>query len=380
MIKVLKILFGCVFFLGSVSAVNAVDVPNAEVRRAAYSQSPELWPKAWLDESVDFVELGLLPTLQYPKDNPYSAAKYKLGYTLFHDGVLSASGQIACASCHDPDLGWADGRRVSFGHNRQVGKRNAPTIENAGFLSYLFWDGRASSLEQQALMPIEDPIEMAFTLKQLVQRLSTHSNYLSLFEAAYGTSKITVTKLAKALATFQRTIVSRRSDFDYFLLSIQEKKTKKKLLYSQKMSDEALWGLDLFRTKARCANCHHGPLLTDGKFHNLGFTWYGRKYEDLGRYLISNNAEDVGKFKTPGLRGVMNSKPWMHNGLFASMQGIINVYNAGGVATVVDNEDPLSPVTSPLLKPLSLSNSEKKAILAFLQSITASPAIAIKPE
>ena len=347
--------------------------------RAAYSKPPSQWPSPNIDASVEFKELGLLPPIPYPEAQPHNQAIYNLGYRLFHDGTLSASGQIACASCHDPDLGWADGRRVSFGHNRQAGMRNAPTIENAGFLSYLFWDGRATSLEQQALMPIQDPKEMHSSLPELITRLTKNNQYKRWFNESFGSEEITVERIAKALATFQRKIVSRRSNFDYFLLSQQQTDPKIKAVYNQRMSDKAIWGLHLFRTKARCINCHNGPLFTDGKFHNLGLTWYGRKYQDLGRYNITNNPSDVGKFKTPGLRGVMNTKPWMHNGLFADMTGIINIYNAGGVPVKKDPNDPLSPVTSPLLQPLSLTADEIDALIAFLQSITAPPARAVEP-
>ena len=377
MFKQLTLLFFATLY--SISACATNTSLTLEELRAAYSKPTNQWPRPNVDASVEFKELGLIPPMPYPDELPHNQKIYNLGYQLFHDGALSASGQIACASCHDPDLGWADGRRVSFGHNRQAGTRNAPTIENAGFLSALFWDGRASSLEHQALMPIQDPKEMNFTLGELVTRLSNKEHYTRWFNESFGSEEITAQRIAQALATFQRTIVSRRSDFDYFLLSQQQTDPKRKALYNQRMSDKALWGLHLFRTKARCINCHNGPLFTDGKFHNIGLTWYGRKYEDLGRYNVTKDPADVGKFKTPGLRGVMNTKPWMHNGLFADMTGIINIYNAGGVPTKKDPDDPLSPVTSPLLQPLLLTPDEKDALIAFLQSITAPPARAVKP-
>lgn len=382
----LSVLVCCVVSCHSVTQSDTVEQEldaestHLQMLREAYSQPSSLWPKPHIDESVDFIELGLLPQVTFPTNNPYSEEAYKLGFTLFHDGALSASKQIACASCHDPDLGWGDGRRVSFGHNRQAGKRNAPTLENSAFLPTLFWDGRAGSLEQQALMPIVDPVEMAFDLADLEARLSKDDNYQKLFKAAYGEDGLSIDNMAKALATFQRTITSRRSDFDFFLLSISETDDRRKNIYNQMLSDQALKGLDLFRRKARCANCHYGPRLTDDKFHNLGLTWYKREFQDLGRYTVSGKAEDVGKFKTPGLRGVMNTKPWMHNGLFSSMRGILNIYDNGGVPTEIDDQDPLSPVTSPLLHKLDLSDDEKIAIVAFLESITAAPARVLEPK
>ena len=364
----------------SEAEVEAYQGVDFQALRKAYSKPRTLWPKAHVDESVDFVELGLLPPIQHPAESPYSDAVYKLGYTLFNDGKLSASGQIACASCHDPDLGWGDGKRVSFGHDRQTGMRNAPTIENVGFLKAFFWDGRAASLEQQALMPIQDPVEMAFNLEDLVERLAGDASYVTLFENAYGENSLSATNIAKALASFQRTIKSRKSDFDYFLMSLSENDTAKQQRYSRKLSDDALWGLDLFRRKARCVNCHHGPRFTDDNFHNLGLTWYKREYEDLGRYNVTGDPKDVGKFKTPSLRGVMNTKPWMHNGLFSSMEGILNIYNNGGVPTQPDEDDPLSPITSSLLQKLDLSDAEINALVAFLEAITAPPARVPKPE
>lgn len=348
--------------------------PDLDQLRELYSKAPKYWPTAVVDPSVDFVELGLMPEVTYPADNPFSVEKAKLGHQLFNDGRLSRSGQIACASCHDPDLGWGDGRKKSFGHNRQVGKRNAPSIENAAFFEPLFWDGRALDLEQQALMPIVDPSEMHFTLVELEQRLSTDEDYKTKFKQVFGDDKITAKRIAMAIATFQRTLTSRRSDFDAFLLSRTEKNAGRKQRYNHQLSDQALWGLHLFRTKAGCANCHHGPALTDNQFHNIGLTFYGRENEDLGRYLITGNPDDVGKFKTPGLRGVMNTKPWMHNGLFADMPGIIAIYNAGGVRFNKKPDDPLSPQTSKLLNMLGLSAEEEAALIAFLEALTAPPA------
>ena len=347
---------------------------NIDQLRAVYSQAPSKWPAPHVHESVEYIELGLLPKVSFPEHNPFSEPKARLGRILFNDGNLSRSKQIACASCHDPDLGWADGRKASFGHNRQKGNRNAPTIENSGYLSNMFWDGRVSSLEQQALHPIINPIEMGFTMDEAIKRLRNIDSYANHFKDVFGDSAITAPRIAKALATFQRTIVSRRSDFDAFLLSRNETDLARKKRYNEQMSNQAIHGLHLFRTKAQCGNCHHGPNFTDQKFHNLGLTFYQREREDLGRYKASNNPADVGKFKTPSLRGVFNTKPWMHNGIFPNMQGIINIYNAGGFVFSKQANDPLSPVTSELLSPLKLSREEQKALIAFLESITAPPA------
>ena len=358
-------------FLPMLSLANDINIDNL---REQYSQPAHLWPKPTLDEGVEHVEIGLIPIPTFPQANPFSKEKVLLGEKLFHDPRLSRSGQIACASCHDRDLGWADGRAVSFGHDRLKGRRNAPSIENSAFWQTLFWDGRAASLEEQALMPILDPVEMNFSIEELEQRLNQNEAYKAEFKKVFNADKVKATDIAKALATYQRTIMSRSSDFDYFLQSSKQKNEKAKLSFSKKLSDQALLGLHLFRTKARCMNCHSGPLFSDNKFHNLGLTWYKRELEDLGRFKVTKQADHVGKFKTPSLRGVMNTKPWMHNGSFANMEGILNVYNAGGFKFTKDPNDEMSPVTSKLLKPLNLNYEEMKALEAFLHSITASPA------
>ena len=365
-----------IFFFGFVASFSIL-AADMDKLRDAYSKAPKLWPKANVDEGVEAKEIGLLPPIKFPKNNLYSLEKFQLGKRLFNDGNLSRSQQIACASCHDPDLGWADGRKTSFGHNRQRGKRNSPTLENVGYNDRFFWDGRAQTLEQQALMPIQDPTEMNFTLPELEQRLNKDPSYAKAFMAAFGHSEVTAKLIGQALATYQRTIVSRRSDFDRFLLAPKQKKERMKNIYRAAMSDKAILGMHLFRTKARCMNCHSGATFSDQEFHNIGLTYYKREHQDLGRYNHSQLPEDVGKFKTPGLRGVMNTAPWMHNGLFSDMEGILNIYNAGGIPFQKKVDDPLSPETSKLLKPLSLTSEEVSSLIEFLQAITAPPALGI---
>jgi len=346
--------------------------------RELYSKPSQFWPEANIEKGVEFRELAVLPEVSFPEHNPFFKSKMKLGEKLFNDGRLSRSNQIACASCHDGDLGWGDGRRSSFGHNRQKGSRNAPTIENVAFNDNFFWDGRAATLEQQALMPIQDPLEMNFTLPELEARLNQLPEYKEAFEQVFGDNKITAARIGKALATYQRTIVSRRSDFDRLLTANQQKTDRLKKLYRNAMSDQAILGLHLFRTKARCINCHNGPTFSDQKFHNIGLTYYKRKHQDLGLYNTTHKEDDVGKFKTPSLRGVMNTKPWMHNGLFDDMVGILRLYNVGGIQTKKKPDDPLSPETSHILQPLSLNKQEIDALAEFLQAITAAPAVGPK--
>lgn len=326
-----------------------------------YAQDSSKWEKAWIDEGVEFKELAPLPiTPPYPKDNPYSKEKEKLGERLFNDPKLSLSDQIACANCHDKELGFSDGRSVSYGHNRALGKRNSISIYMSAFGEEKFWDGRAKSLEDQALMPIKDPLEMAFDPDKAAKKLNSIPSYKEEFKKAFGTSIITPTLIAKAIATYERSLMPKHNRFDKFLRGKHNA-----------LSDEEILGLHLFRTKARCANCHFGQTFSDYKYHNLGLTYYGRKkYEDFGRYAITHKNEDMGRFKTPSLRSIVKTSPYMHNGLFPHLEGVVNAYNAGMFHPKPNKkDDPLFPKTDSLLKPLYLSDEEKKALVSFLKTL-----------
>jgi cytochrome c peroxidase len=332
----------------------------AQTLRADYSKPAARWPRPTLDKGVALNELSLLPEPSYPPGNRPSPRKQALGKQLFFDPRLSASGQISCASCHDPDLSWADGRTVAFGHDRSAGRRNAPSIMNAAYNTSHFWDGRAASLEQQASSPIVDPIEMNADAGKMVARLNAIGEYRKEFKEVFGADSITLPDIARAIADFERTLRGGRSRFDAFL------KGK-----TDALSDSAVRGLHLFRTSARCLNCHNGPNFTDGQFHDLGLSYYGRKYEDLGRYRITHRPEDVGRFKTPTLRNVTRTAPYMHNGLF-NLEGVLRMYNAG-MATLrrkpSQMHDPLFPTKDPLLQPLGLNPHDLEDLLAFLKSL-----------
>ena len=329
-----------------------------------YRQPVAQWPAPQVDTDVDWQEMAALPAhAPAPPENPFSEPKAALGKKLFNDPTLSRSGQIACASCHEADMAFADGRRVSFGHDRQSGRRNAPSLVMSGYSTALFWDGRGGNLEQQAMHPIVDPVEMAFDIPQLLQRLNTDTAYREQFAQVFGPGPITTQQTAQALATFQRTLVSatRNTPFEQLLRG-----------RPQRMSEEQLYGLHLFRTKARCMNCHFGPTLSDEQFHNVGLSYYGRKYEDLGRYEVTRKPEDVGAFRTPSLRLLMKTGPWMHNGLFVNMEGTLAFYNMGMPrprpnAQQVD--DPLFPRTSDRLKALNMDKDELRALRSFLDTL-----------
>ncbi len=331
--------------------------------RTAYAQPATNWPAPHVDGEAKphFREIGLLPLVTYPTNNPYTDAKAELGKKLFFDPRLSGSGQISCASCHDPDLAFADGRTVSFGHERKELKRNAPTALNTAFNKSLFWDGRAASLEQQASDVVNNQDEMHANAEFVRTNLSRIPAYTNEFAAVFGTPEVTLARAAQAIATFERTLTSWGNSFDSFLRGD-----------TNALSDEAVRGLHLFRTTARCINCHHGPNFTDGRFHNEGLTYYGRKYEDLGRYVVTKDPADVGRFKTPTLRNIARTAPYMHNGLF-DLDGVLNMYNAG-MPTVrrkpEQKDDPLFPVKSPLLRPLGLNKQELADLKAFLESLT----------
>lgn len=332
-----------------------------EKLRELYSTDPSDWPAPELDPGVEHREIGPLKRAPHPEANPYSAAKRKLGELLFYDPRLSGSGQIACASCHDSDLGWADGRTASFGHNRRLLGRNSPSILNSGHRKTLFWDGRAPSLEQQAKDVLANADEMHSGDALFVGKLSEIPGYVTRFQEVFGVEKPTIDEVAMAIACFERSVNGSRTKFDAFASG-----------RNNALTDEALVGLHLFRTDARCMNCHNGPLFSDDEFHNLGMTHYGRRFEDLGRYNVTEEPTDVGKFRTPSLRNVVNTSPYMHNGLLDLDEALL-LYNAG-----MPNErrrkgqleDPLFPAKSPLIKPLGLNEQDLSDLKAFLASLS----------
>ena len=351
--------------------------PNFDKLRRDYSVQPHQWPGAFVDDFDNYQELGLMEKPVFPSHNPYSALKVELGNKLFFDPFLSKANDVSCSSCHDPKKGWADGLEVSIGHARQRGKRNAPTIVNSAFLPSLFWDGRAETLEQQSLMPIQDPLEMAESLPNLVDRLNQHDQYPTLFQHAFNESPITEQQVGMALATFQRTIINQPSRFDLFLEQISSNSD------TSGLSDQELWGLDVYRRNGRCMNCHMGSELTNHQFENVGLTYYKAFYEDLGLYNVDQQAASVGKFKTPSLRDVMNTGPWFHNGLVSTMDGVISMYSEGMASNAPfgwGKYDPNYPQLSQKIRPLNLTYQEAEALKSFMKVITAqSPTTSIHP-
>ncbi len=330
--------------------------------RSAYSKPPAEWPKPTLDEGVLHRELGTPGPVPFPEGMEPTKERRDLGLSLFFDPRLSGSQQISCSRCHDPEKGWSDGRSLANGVFMGQLTRNTPGLHGIGYAKSLFWDGRVKTLEEQAIAVITNPKEMAGDPKVIVERLQRESEFYGpKFEAAFGDPEINLDRIAQALAAFQRGLGVGRSAFDRFLAG-----------KPQALSDSALVGLHTFRTQARCLNCHNGPEFSDHQFHNVGLTYYGRRFQDEGLYAVSKKPEDMGRFRTPSLRNVGNTGPWMHNGLFPEIRGILNLYNAGMPHPKRKKhqlDDPLFPATSPLLKPLDLSIEQRSDLEAFLMSL-----------
>ena len=329
-----------------------------------YKQSVKNWPKPTIDSHVKWQELeGIEWVSDYYdiQDQP----EVILGKILFFDPKLSSSNQISCSSCHNPELGWTDHLEVSVGNDHLLGKRNTQSLFNIVDRKTYFWDGRAKTLEQQLLGPLSAHHEMNINPTKIPNKLKKFNQYKKLFKDAYGDDNITFNRIAKALVSFQKTIKSQQSKFDKFILGD----------YTA-LNDKEIYGLHIFRTKARCMNCHFGKNFTDESFHNIGLTYYQREYEDLGLYHVTKRTEDVGKFKTPSLRDLLYTRPWMHNGLMDDLEGIISLYNSGmQVVNPTEEEkrkDPMYPVTDSLMKPLNLNLNELEALVAFLESLSGS--------
>lgn len=337
----------------------------SELKKLYSSGDYQKWPKPEVDSIVyaqGFEDIGILGKPEFPENNPYTEEKAELGKVLFFDPRLSKSGQISCANCHDPELNWGDARRVSYGEGRQQGNRNAPSLMNIAYSKVFFWDGRAETLEDQASFPIKDAKEMNFHIDLATKRLNKIKGYKPYFKKAFGKEKLTQEEILKAIATFERTLITPKSKFDRFIEGD-----------STQLTNKQVEGLHLFRTKARCINCHNTANFADNKFHNIGLTYYGREYQDLGRYNVTGKAENVGEFKTQSLRGAAQNAPYMHNGLFPNLRGVLNIYNAGMPQPKrKENQlnDTLFPTTSKLIQKLNLSKSELDALEDFIMTLS----------
>ncbi|WFE69440.1 cytochrome c peroxidase [Thiomicrospira sp. R3] len=338
---------------------------------AQYLLDKEVWPKPHLDEGVMHIELASLPEVSYPKGNLYSDEKYQLGRHLFFDPRLSRSGQIACASCHEPQLGWADGKRFSHGHNRAEGTMNSPTILYTGHLSALFWDGRAKSLEAVAIDAMTNPIEMAADEESVVKTLGSISGYQELFRVSFPGETISFQTISKALATFIRG-QNPDTPFDRFMRG-----------NPMALNEDQIHGMHLFRTKARCMNCHQGAMLTDQKFHHLGTSFYGVD-GFRGRASATGDLRETGQFRTQPLRAATITPPFMHNGLVNSLPHLIEMYSMGWWQNNPPSNKSLDdkdfPKLSPHIQALELTKDEKKDLESFLHALSPSVHFVATPQ
>ncbi len=294
-------------------------------------------------------------SIPFPEDNPYTPAKVALGKLLYYDTRLSGSNLLSCASCHNPGFGWGDGQPLAVGHGMQVLARRTPTILNAAWGETFFWDGRAATLEEQALGPIQAPGEMNQELGPLVAELGRIEGYVQLFEASFPQQGITPETIAKAIATYERTVVSSRAPFDEW---VEGDETA--------ISDAAKRGFALFNGKARCTACHSGWNFTDESFHDIGLP-----SDDLGRGKHLPGVEALEHaFKTPGLRDLSRRAPYMHDGSMATIEEVVDHYIGGGIQR---------PSLSAEMQPLPLSASERADLLAFLDTLTGDLAPVVLP-
>ncbi len=299
-----------------------------------------------------------LPPVPVPKDNPETAESIALGHRLFYERKLSADTTLSCASCHNPRIGFTDGQRHSTGVGGKIGVRNAPTVVNTAYVPIQFWDGRAPSLEEQAGGPMANSIEMNQTHEVTVSKLQADASYRADFVKAFGPGPVTIGRVKNALAAFERTLVSGNSPFDRYRYGGEK----------TELSPSAIRGLALFRDekKGNCAACHtigeKFALFTDGKFHNIGI---GVNEEgnltDLGRFGETKGDVDKGAFKTPTLRNIAKSAPYMHDGSLKTLQDVVEFYAGGGNS---------NPYLDKKIKSIQLSAQDRTDLVAFLQSLT----------
>jgi cytochrome c peroxidase len=304
------------------------------------------------------VPAGLVP-IMWPKDNPYSPAKAELGWLIYFDKRVSADHSISCASCHAPQFAFTDGQRFSTGIKNQLGGRNAPTVINRAYSLDQFWDGRAKTLEEQAKGPIANPLEMGGTHEACVDCIAGMPGYRKRFKDAFGTDEVTIDRIAKAVATFERTVLSGNSAYDRFKAG-----DEKALTDGQKR------GMDVFfSNNARCDSCHEGFNFTNGKYANVGIGM-DKELPDLGRYKVTQQEADKGAFKTPTLREVARTAPYMHDGSLKTLEEVVEHYNKGGIKNPWLHQD---------VRPLNLTDQNKKDLVEFLKALNGEGWQHIKP-
>lgn len=299
---------------------------------------------------------GPLPPLQplpeppVPAYNPLTPAKARLGRRLFFDTRLSRTGTMSCATCHVPEKAFTDGKpRAANPRGKELG-RHTMTVLNAAYASSFFWDGRAATLEAQALHPFLNPDEMDLMIPELVSRVLSDGEYLRLFHEAYPGESVSTRTIVSAMAAYERTLVSRDSPYERWLRGNRSA-----------LGAQARRGVAVFAGKGRCVLCHNGPALTDGRFRNIGVAPAGPWLRDPGRQRIDMQESSRRSFKTPSLLEVPRTPPYMHDGIFSSLRQVVDFYDRGG-----DVPQGLDPD----MRPLGLTTEEKKDLLAFLEALT----------
>ena len=303
------------------------------------------------------IPLGL-PALSIPPNNPPTADTIALGRKLFYDTRVSVDNTLSCASCHQPSAYFTDGKNVSSGVRGQLGTRNAPTILNAAYLPFQFWDGRAQTLEEQAAFPIANPVEMSQPHAADVSKLGSDPEYQAMFKKAFGTEDVNIERVEAALASFERTMLSGNSAFDRFMYS----KDQSVLTPAQVRG----YFVFLDPTRGNCAACHtvgpHDALFTDGKFHNIGQgVNESGNFTDVGRFHETKVATDTGAFKTATLRNVAKTAPYMHDGSLKTLKAVVDFYAGQGNS---------NPYLDPEMKKIHLTGTDRTDLIEFLNALT----------
>jgi cytochrome c peroxidase len=336
-----------------------------------------------------------LPPVPIPANNPQTPAKIELGDKLFHDKRFSVDGTVSCAKCHDERQAFTDNLAVSVGHNGLTGTRNAPTVLNAAFNKSQFWDGREPDLEGQSKQPLINPVEHGLAnYEPILEIIRKDPDYPAAFQSVFGVSseKITIDHIAKAIASFERTLVSGNSPFDRYYFKGQ----------TDAMTDAQIRGFNLFVGQGRCVSCHtieqDQALFTDGRFHNIGvginqiqediprltkafleaknkggnvdvMVLSDKKSSELGRFAVTDELNQIGAFKTPTLRNVELTAPYMHDGSLKTLKDVMNHYNNGGVAKAGDR---VNDFLSGGIRPLNLTDAQLEDLVAFMKALTSS--------
>ena len=295
------------------------------------------------------IPLGLDNYLPVPEDNPLTPEKVELGRRLFNEKQLSRDGTVACSTCHDPKRNFTDDKPLAEGVFGRIGARRVPAILNRAYGTAFFWDGRIPTLEEQVLQPIINDKEMDMTLEEAVARLRKDEEYAAEFDSVFGHA-ITEQDVSHALASYVRTILAGNSRYDRYLNG-----------EGDVLTELERRGLEIFRGKGNCTDCHLGPNLTDEKFRNTGIAWKDGGLADLGRFRFTKRENDRGSFKTPTLRNAASRAPYMHDGSLATLSDVADYYNRGGNR---------NPWLDRELLPLRLTDAEKEALVAFLQTLT----------